>query len=57
MEIRDRQTRDAVADVATILATACQRYRRVLRIDIAAEDASKTVNGEHDRVPGEPSCS
>jgi hypothetical protein len=28
MQIRDRQTLDAVADVATILATAYQRYRR-----------------------------
>jgi hypothetical protein len=46
MEIRDRQTRDAVADVATILATAYQRYRRARRIEIAAEEASKTVNGE-----------
>ena len=49
MEIRDRQTLDAVADVATILATAYQRYRRARRIEIAAEDASKTVNGELDK--------
>ena len=48
MEIRDRQTLDAVADVATILATAYQRYRRARRIEIAAEDTSKTVNGELD---------
>ena len=34
MEIRDRQTLDAVADVATILATAYQRYRRARRIEI-----------------------
>ena len=27
MEIRDRQTQDAVADVATILAAADQRYQ------------------------------
>lgn len=48
MEIRDRQTFDAVADVATILATAYQRYRRARRIEIAAEDTSKSVNGELD---------
>jgi hypothetical protein len=48
MEIRDRQTLDAVADVATILATAYQRYRRARRIEIGTEDASKTVNGELD---------
>ena len=48
MEIRDRQTRDGVADVATILATAYQRYRRARRIEIAAEDAPKAVNGELD---------
>ena len=42
MEIRDRQTLDAVTDVATILATAYQRYRRARRIEIATEDASKT---------------
>lgn len=48
MEIRDRQTLDAVADVATILATAYQRYRRARRIEIGTGDASKTVNGELD---------
>ncbi len=48
MEIRDRQTRDAVADVATILATAYQRYQRARRIEITAEDAPKAVNGELD---------
>ena len=41
MEIRDRQTLDAVTDVATILATAYQRYRRARRIEIVAKDASK----------------
>jgi hypothetical protein len=55
MEIRDRQTRDAVADVATILATAYQRYRRARRIEIAAEDTSKTVNGALDNgCPASP---
>jgi hypothetical protein len=55
MEIRDRQTRDAVAEVATILATAYQRYRRARRIEITAEDASKTVNGELDNgCPASP---
>ena len=55
MEIRDRQTRDAVADVATILATAYQRYRRARHVEIPAEDASKTVNGELDKgCPASP---
>lgn len=53
MEIRDRQTLDAVADVATILASAYQRYRRARRIEIIAEDASTTVNGELDNRPPE----
>lgn len=46
MEIQDQQTRNAVADVATILAAAYQRYRRARRIEIAADDASETVKGE-----------
>lgn len=51
----DRQTLDAVADVATILASAYQRYRRARRIEIIAEDASTTVNGELDnRRPESP---
>jgi len=55
MEIRDHETSDAVADVATILATAYQRYRRSRRIEIVAKDASKTVNGELDnRRPQSP---
>lgn len=53
MEIRDCQTRDAIADVATILARAYQRYRRARRIEIIAEDAAKTVNGELDNRPPE----
>jgi len=48
MEIRDHETSDTVADVATILATAYQRYRRARRIEIGAKDASNTVNGELD---------
>lgn len=55
MEIRDRQTLDAVADVATILASAYQRYRRARRIEIITEDASTTVNGELDNgLPESP---
>jgi hypothetical protein len=46
MEIQDQQTRNAVADVATILAAAYQRYRRARRIEIAADHAAETVNGE-----------
>jgi hypothetical protein len=53
MEIRDRQTRDAIADVATILASAYQRYRRARRIEINAEGAANTVNGELDNRPPE----
>ena len=48
MEIPDRQTRDAVAEVAGLLATAYQRYRRARRIETAAKDAPETVNGELD---------
>ena len=55
MEIRDRQTLDAVADVATILAAAYQRYRRARRIEIDTEDASTAVNGELDNgCPASP---
>ena len=48
MEIRDRQTLDAVAEIASLLATAYQRYRRARRIEITAEDAPEAVNGELD---------
>ena len=48
MEIRDRQTLDAVAEVAGLLATAYQRYRRAHRIEIAGEMPPKAVNGELD---------
>ena len=51
MEIRDSLTRDAVTDVATILATAYQRYRRARCIEITPENSSKTVNGELDNGP------
>jgi hypothetical protein len=55
MEIRDRQTLDAVADVAAILATAYRRYRRVKRIEIAGEKPPEAVNGELDnRRPESP---
>jgi hypothetical protein len=55
MEIRDRQTLDSVADAATILATAYQRYRRARRIQIATADSMKTVNGELDNgCPASP---
>ena len=55
MEIRDRQTLDAVTDVATILATAYQRYRRARRIEIATAGSLKTVNGELDNgCPASP---
>jgi hypothetical protein len=48
MEIRDRQTLNAVAEVAGLLATAYQRYRRAHRIEIAGEMPPKAVNGELD---------
>jgi hypothetical protein len=39
MDFRDRTTRDAVADIAQLLAIAYQRYRRARRIETAAKDA------------------
>lgn len=48
MEIRDRQTRDAVAEVAGLLATAYQRYRRARRIEVGAEVSRESVNRELD---------
>jgi hypothetical protein len=48
MDFRDRQTRDAVADIAQLLAIAYQRYRRARRIEAAAKDPSESVNGELD---------
>jgi hypothetical protein len=55
MEIRDRQTRDAVAEVAAILAAAYQRCRRARRIEIAGEKPPEAVNGELDnRSPESP---
>ena len=53
MEIRDRQTREAVVEVGRLLAVAYQRYRRARRIESAAEDAPKTVNGELDNAAPE----
>jgi hypothetical protein len=55
MEFRDRQTRDAVAEIASLLATAYQRYRRARRIETAATDSPEAVNGELDnRAPESP---
>ncbi|HVU45523.1 MAG TPA: hypothetical protein VHD85_05340 [Terracidiphilus sp.] len=52
MEIRDRQTRDAVAEVASLLATAYQRYRRTRRIEAASKDTPESVNRDLDnRTP------
>ncbi len=48
MDFRDRPTRDAVAEIAQLLATAYQRYRRARRIETAAQDARESVNGELD---------
>ncbi len=46
MEIRDRQTGDAVVEIASLLATAYQRSRRARRIEIAADEVADAVNGE-----------
>jgi len=46
MEIRDRQTGDAVTEIASLLATAYQRSRRARRIEIATKEAADAVNGE-----------
>jgi hypothetical protein len=48
MDFRDRTTRDAVADIAQLLAIAYQRYRRARRIETAAKDAPESVNRELD---------
>ena len=48
MDFRDRQTRDAVAEIAQLLATAYARYRRARRIELATQNAPETVNGELD---------
>ncbi len=47
MEIRDRQTRDAIADIAGLLATAYRRHLRARRIGMADETLPE-VNGELD---------
>jgi len=46
MDFRDRSTRDAVAEIARLLAIAYQRYRRGRRIETTAKDAPETVNRE-----------
>lgn len=48
MDFRDRTTRDAVAEVASLLATAYQRYRRARRIETADDNAPESVNRELD---------
>ena len=55
MDFRDRQTSDAVAEVAHLLAAAYQRYRRARRIETSTAGASEPVNGELDnRRPESP---
>lgn len=39
MELRDRTTAEVVAQIATLLAQAYQRYRRVRRIDSARPES------------------
>ena len=48
MDFRDRPTRDAVAEIARLLAIAYLRYRRARRIESDDRIAPETVNGELD---------
>jgi len=48
MDSRDRTTRDAVAEIAQLLAIAYQRCRRARRIEVAAKDAPESFDGELD---------
>ncbi len=48
MELRDRTTTEAVAQIATLLAHAYERYRCVRRIEVPRRDGGETVNGELD---------
>jgi hypothetical protein len=48
MEFRDRPTRDAVAEIAGLLAVAYQRYRRARCIESDGSNAPESVNGELD---------
>jgi len=48
MDFRDRTTRDAVAEIAQLLAIAYQHYRRARRIETTAKDAPESGNGELD---------
>jgi hypothetical protein len=48
MDFRDRPTRDAVAEIASLLATAYARYCRARRIETTIKDAPESVNGELD---------
>jgi hypothetical protein len=53
MDFRDRPTRDAVAEIARLLAIAYQRYRRARRIEAASKDAPESVNRELDNRSAE----
>jgi hypothetical protein len=48
MDFRDRPTRDAVAEIAQLLAIAYQRYRRARHIETAGGNAPESVNRELD---------
>jgi hypothetical protein len=48
MDFRDRTTRDAVAEIAQLLAIAYQRYRCARRIETAGDNAPESVNRELD---------
>ena len=50
MEFRDRTTAEAVAQIATLLVQAYERYRRVRRIERTRPDGGETVNGELDNA-------
>ena len=53
MDFRDRQTGDAVTEIAHLLSTAYQRYRRARRIETADPRASESVNRELDNPRSE----
>ncbi len=57
MELRDRTTADAVAQISTLLAQAYQRYRCVRRIELPHFQDGETVNRELDHArPESPHC-
>jgi hypothetical protein len=57
MELRDRTTAEAVAQISTLLAQAYQRHRSVRRIELPRLGGGGTVNRELDNArPESPHC-